>query len=607
MTKKMIILLAIIALYQVSFGSVRFSATTERTNLVIGEQIVVTATLVSNKALKGLAAPPLQSTEYYTVTNVSRNQHQSSSIQVVQGKMTQTVEITYLFYYHLTMKKAGRFTFPALTANIGGQRISSKLFHITVGKEAIKNDNLIVRIRINRKSLYKGEQAVLTAEVAQKLQAPVEVTTEGFMAIISTVEKTFGQTFSINRLFKDKVGQAQKRIKGELYKTYSLAFSIIPLKSGSITLPSIPFQFQELRQSQRGRRDLFDDFFGGSFFGGGIQRIGKTAFSNKLTLTVKSLPAPPSDFSGAVGTFSLNANLSEQSVPAGEAVTLSISLRGSTRPGNMGDITLRELDGFEVFTPEKHVYIDTTAKGITARKKYKYLIIPQQEGVQTVPAIQWTYFDPNRGAYNTATTENMTLTVTKGKKGAKAQTRYLTQEDIREVGRDIRYIKSSKKLVTQSTKPYTRAHFLILFPIPFLILLFSLLYRIQATVLRKDLHIQLSKKAYAVAQKRIVLLRKELPQTTFEKGIAKIAETVEQFISNRFGFPAVGKTLDELKTALASHKVDQAVTDMVVLFLEELDLYRFGGGGETDTNRLEKALDKTKQLIDDLSRKEKRV
>ena len=520
--------------------------------------------------------------------------------------MTQTKEITYLFYYHIALKKEGTFTFPSLEFKYGSESYKSKAFPITVGKEPVQTQNISVNVRLNKNRIYAGEQCILTFEVSRKPQAPVNLTTQGFVTVIDNLEKSFGKNFSINRLFTNKVAESQKRIKGVIYLTYSLSFSVIPLKAGSYSIASVPFEYMEIKQAQRKRRSFFDDFFNDPFFGRGIQQIPKTAYSNRLSVTVLPLPPQPGGFTGAVGTFSLNASVNENKIPAGDAVTLNIEMRGSTRPGNITDIKLPDMPDFEIFTPEKHTYVDTTAKGISTRKKYKYLVIPREEGEKTIPPITWTYFNPDKGAYKTLSTDQITITVTKGKKGKKRLTRYLTQEDIREVGRDIRYIKMPQKLKHQSSEPHKNLLFVFLFPIPFLIALFALLYRLQATVLKKDPSMILRRRALHKAKSALAKLNKEFSTTTSANAVSRIAEIIETYISHRFSFAAIGKTLDELKEELTKLDVDQSVTDTLVPYLEQLDIYRFSGSTPDKKVSLE-LLERAKLLIEKLKRKEKKA
>ena len=581
----------------------RFSVTTERTSVVIGEQIQINAILISDKELKSIQTPTLPKSPYYKHLKTTSNQSQSSNIQIINGRMTQNVEITYQFKYILSMLKEGKFIFPALTISHKGINQTSKPFPITVGKETAQTKHLSVYLKLNKKQLYIGEQTVLTIEIAKQQQAPVNVSSQGFMQVIQNLENAFGKSFSINKLFTTKVGQSRRSINGIPHEIFSLAFSIIPIKAGNYAVSPVPFDYVELRQLQKRSRDPFSDFFGSGFFGRNVQQVAKIAHSNKLSITVKALPASPQNFSGAVGSFSINSSVSQTSIPAGEAITLDISLRGNTRPGNIADIDIPDLDDFEVFTPEKHTYIDTSSIGISTRKKYKYLIIPNESGEKTIPAITWIYFDPTKGAYKTLATMPTTISVSKGKKSRGTQTRYLTQEDIREIGRDIRYIKTPSSIKHQSSEPHKNPLFFVIFPIPFLIAIFALLYRLQATVLKKNPSQILKKRAYQTALNTLTSLSNKYTDTIPDNALSSIADCVLTYISHKFDFSALGKTMDELKETLIDMNIEQSVTNALIPFLEDLDSFRFSGTS-TDKDTIHKTIEKSRTLIKNLEKKE---
>ena len=110
-----------------------------------------------------------------------------------------------------------------------------------------------------------------------------------------------------------------------MYRTVSLRYAIIPLAAGTTVVPAVPFSYVELHQvRQRGGDPFFNDFFGGAF-GGGVQQVQRTAFSNELTIHAKELPPPPAGFAGAIGKMSLTAAVTPAVVPAGEAATLNVS------------------------------------------------------------------------------------------------------------------------------------------------------------------------------------------------------------------------------------------------------------------------------------------
>ena len=592
-----------------SFGQISFTASTERTRIAMGEQVTVIAAFVTDRQIPGLAIPSVIPDNSFSLLRTNSQQSSSSSIQIVNGKTHQTNTITTSFFYYITPRKTGSFVFPSLSITLDGTTYKTKPIQFTVSDQPVSNPDIRIFLSLSHRTLYPGEQALLTFKVAQRAQAQGSTDVRnGFNDALKKIEEAFGKSFSLTRLFTNQVTSSSEQIDGERYNVFSLRFSLFPLAAGDYTIPAIPYEFQELKRSRRRSDPFFDDFFGGSIFGGGVQATARTAFSNPFSVTVKTLPAAPEGYTGAVGSFSLRASASPQEIPAGEAVTLKVSLRGNTRPGNIGDITVPSSDEYELFTPEKQVAVDTVGAGIATRKTYKYLLIPKNEGTLEIPSIVYYFFDPKSGTYKTAQSDPITITVIKGKGGKKEQTRYLTQEEIREIGRDIRYIKTNVSLKSQARYPYREPLFFLLFPLPLIFLVLALLYRFQST--RKELNVaqNLKNKALAAALKQISLLKKQHLSLDPNTILGKISTTIENYISHKFGFPATGRTLEELKSELLNSTSDtQTVADLTA-FIEQIDHYRFGGASLDDASRIS-LLEKAGTFLTGLergTRKEKR-
>ncbi len=553
----------------------------------MGEQAVVVATLVTDKVVRNIGIPPVDPGGAFTLLKTHSEQSSSSSIQIINGKASQRNEITTRFYYFIAPRQTGTFVFPSLSVNVEGTVYRTEPLAFTVTDQPVTNPDVRAFLTISAKTLYTGEQAVLTFKAAQRAQAQGSTDLRnGFNAALESIEKSFGSRFSLTRLFKNQVTTGSERIDGELYNVYSLRFLLFPLNTGTVSIQPIPFEYQELRRTRRRSiSPFFDDFFGDDFFGGGIQAVPKTVFTNPLTIEVKPLPPPPAGFSGAVGSFSIKASADPQSVPAGDAVTLKVILKGNSRPANMGDISIPQSDEYEIFTPEKQVVVDTTESGFSTKKTYKYLLIPKNEGTLTLAPIVFSYFDPKSSSYKTASSEPIVITVTKGKAEKKEQTRYLTQEEIREVGRDIRYIKTGVSLKHRSRYPYRNPVLFLLFPLPLLFFAFTLLYRFQSVRKERNVAVQLRNRALAEVQKQLKQIRKQGKALKPNEYLGRIAGIIENYISHKFGFPATGRTLEELKEELLRSTSDEKTVSDLTLFIEKLDEYRFGGKSLDETSR----------------------
>jgi len=559
-------------------GQVEFTVQPDRTALAAGESFMVTATIVSRKDLGSLKAPPLPASPDFDVVRTNQNQSRSSSIQIINGRTEQKTEITYMFYYTIAPKHMGSFTFPALDISIDGQSYRSQPFTVTVSKEPVQSASMVVRLSLSKKVLYNGEQAILTVRIGQKPGAPVQPTNEGFSAFVGALDKALQKRFSTARTTGDKLVRAQEQIDGVMYEVYRLQYSVFPLSAGEVTIEPVAFEYNELQRSQQRRfADPFDGFFGGGFFGGGVEARPRTVMSNALSVKVRSLPPPPPDFTGAIGRFTMEADVSPRQIPAGEAVTLKIAVRGNSRPSAIQDVVLPPLPGFEIFTPEKQSSIDTTANGLTCRKTWKYLLIPRAEGEVALPPVSWTYFDAESQAYRTLQSQPFTLSVTKGKDGPRAQTRYLTQEDIREIGRDIRYIKTPAKLVNRPVKPYRSVAVLLAYPLPLLLALFSLLYKVQSKQQAVNFALTLRKRAFADASRRIAALAKKAGRAAVMEFLGTVSDILDTYVTRKFGFAAAGMTRDDLHEALIGRGADAGVAQRLRDFQDSLDTHRFSG------------------------------
>jgi hypothetical protein len=76
--------------------------------------------------------------------------------------------------------------------------------------------------------------------------------------------------------------------------------------------------------------------------------------------------------------------------------------------------------------------------------------------------------------------------------------------------------------------------------------------------------------------KKIARINKQATQMKGDDFLGKIAECLESYISQKFGFSAVGKILVDLRQELSFQGVPDRLADDVVTFLERMDTFRFG-------------------------------
>ena len=133
----------------------------------------------------------------------------------------------------------------------------------------------------------------------------------------------------------------------------------------------------------------------------------KTLKTKSLKLTVQPLPeaGKPQHFSGAIGEYQISAQIARGWVEAGSAVTLSVRISGR---GNIKTVTAPKLPPIPgVIVNGPNLTEDSTSTSLA----YAYALIPTQRGALRIPAIEYTYFDPNRAVYATTQTAPIPISV----------------------------------------------------------------------------------------------------------------------------------------------------------------------------------------------------
>ncbi|MFW5960064.1 MAG: hypothetical protein ACOCSE_02970, partial [Chitinivibrionales bacterium] len=153
--------------------------------------------------------------------------------------------------------------------------------------------------------------------------------------------------------------------------------------------------------------------------------------------------------------------------------------------------------------------------------------------------------------------------------------RYLTKKEVLETGSDIRYIDTEINLKTKSRKPYTSPMLILLLPIPFIIFLFSLLYRFQSRHKERNAGRIIKNKSTRNAVKELTRIDKGKYRKDW---ISDVSNTLIRFLSESFSVNAFSMTTEELQSLINKKTGDQELSKKYCELLKRLDSERFGGG-----------------------------
>src|SRR5262249_5337746 len=216
--------------------------------------------------------------------------------------------------------------------------------------------------------------------------------------------------FTLNKLDANPE-QTRELIGGVPYTVVTWTSALSAVKAGNYPLNlDLPVMMTVREKSVR-RSDPFNDFFGddSAFDDSFFDNFFSNATQKPLALhtdgaTVKIEPLPtqgrPADFSGAVGQFDMNAEASANNGTTGDPLTLKINIEGRGNFDRVATNGLTNSSDWKTYKPNGK-FTPNDSAGLEGTKVFEQSIVPTKAGAQEIPAISFTYFDPETKRYGT--------------------------------------------------------------------------------------------------------------------------------------------------------------------------------------------------------------
>ena len=411
--------IAAIAVYMFAIAAAAapsVDATIEPQQIEVGESARLTI-LTSGSGTLSVTLPVVSGLEFRVVG-------QSRQIQIINGaKIESTSTIV-----RVTAEEAGVFTIPGLTptspplvlrvnpskgggsSSLLGNGPSPGLAPLVPGSSNANGIRLtpdgsaFVHLEIPKHEIYVGESVPVEVQVGMR---------DGFVASINGLPKLNSGDFTLNNLSRQPE-RAAKAIDGKPFTVYTWRSLLAAVKPGTYSLTfEAPLT---VRVRTRPQRDsMLDDLLGDPF----LQNIFGTTIPKNVTVTspaaaIKVLALPtqgrPPDFGGAVGTFKISADISSSKNTAGDPLTLRMHVNGA---GNFDRVESSMHGGgaqWKTYEP-KATFNAADPTGYRGEKIFEQPLIASQPGTHTIPALNFSYFDPGTRRYETAHSSPLNVTV----------------------------------------------------------------------------------------------------------------------------------------------------------------------------------------------------
>jgi hypothetical protein len=376
-------------------GAASFTASLDRDTITLGEQATLSLAFEGGSPghVPAPSVPGLQIAQAGTSQNMSW----------INGAMNATVTVSF----SVTPQRAGEFMIPALTADVNGQQLSTAPLKLIVSMAsapsavAVNSGSEVAFLKLNfpKQKIYSGEAIVA------RLELYLRDDVSGLNGFQLTSSPTDG--FSAGKTVELQNQRRRVQVGNRVYTEIPLAIPLTTVKTGALQLGPFTASCVVVLPSQNQGGDPFFR----QFFNQGEQKQVTLASE---TLNIESLPPPeqnkPANFTGVIGSFTMNATAGPTTVTVGDPITVRVQISGR---GTLDAITLPVQDAWQNFkTYPPTTKLETTDQfGFQGTKTFEQIISPQNSDVHELPALTFSFFNPEDGQYHTLTQSAVPLVV----------------------------------------------------------------------------------------------------------------------------------------------------------------------------------------------------
>lgn len=473
------------------------------------EEPAVTAVLATSETIVGQAVPleiKLTGARGATLPesiNVDgldiRYTGQSQSFEMRNFSTTYSV----LYSYLVLPLRPGSFIIPSQPVRVGSKVLKTPelTLHVadangrsgrnsgggnsgTIDPSQIAFCNLV----LGKTTAYVGEMIPAEVRLGFNTRTPVESLGNGV--------DLSGQGFTTQKIRDPR--QTIETIRGKTYQMFIFKTAISPVRPGKIDVGPIeskpvvriPQQMNRNRSQMRDPFNMvdpfFDPFFNDPFFQPALPRELHLK-SEMISLDVKPLPpnAPPS-FNGAIGNFTMSADVKPKAGQVGDPLTIVAKITGRGNFDRVAAPALEDENGWHKYPPSSQFKQDDDV-GLSGTKTFE-TVISANERKDKVPPVVFTYFDPAKEQYVTLRSEAVPVKI----EGGAAPTPTVAQASaapspsagetpiVAAKARDILYqMNELPARVEQFTPLYARREFWLAQLLPFAALIGYVLWQLR--------------------------------------------------------------------------------------------------------------------------------
>lgn len=567
-----------------SFAGVRITASAP-SSVAAGEQFKIEYTVNSDR-VSNFSNPNFGGLEVL----YGPAQSVQSSYQYINGRASHSSSTTLTFL--VIAEKPGTYTVSGGIVTAAGGKARANTLRIHVGKgggraSASQGRSMSSSVPVSSGSAHISGKDLFIAATASKTVVHEQ---EALLLTYKVYARMNVNLTQLNLKMPDLKGFHTQEIPlpqtkswkmeskgGRTYKTILWSqYVLFPQQTGNLTIPSISADGIITLPNQN--IDPLDAFFN---TGAAYREIKKTLVTPSIKVKVIPLPARPPKFSGAVGNFSITANVNRTTIPANEALNLKVIVSGMGNVKLMKNPEIRFPKEFETYDPKVSDKDQVNSGGVSGTRTFNYTIIPRQQGDFEIPSIEFCYFDLSSNSYKTIKTQAFKIHVTKGKKGTGTVKDF---EGNDEYNNDIYNINKGKAdYTTEPDNFFGSVGYYLWYILPFVLFVGLSVYFREKIAERSNLVLVRNKKANKQALKRLEKAQKLMIAGKSEDFYTEVASALWGYVSDKLNIPASELSRDNIENKLTQIHIDPNVSQRFLSTLDECEYARFAPGDKKET------------------------
>lgn len=547
--KNAMVLLHFLLLVLLSFSSIQaqsFTVQLSKSKVVANELFTLTYKLEGSESRpKFPDLSPLK---------IEGGPNTASNFVMINGKVSQNVSYSFV----LRAPKEGTYTIGPAKVDIGGKVLQTQSLKLTASKappvpktDDTKGIDIFILPRLSKEEVFVGERLTVTYELY----------TNQNIRDLDLAENPLFDGFGVE--VNGNLSQSPRSTTrdGVNYRVFNIRqFHLFPQHDGEINIPNLTFR--GVVSKAVNRSDPFSLF-------GVRQRTSRLITSAKVTVKVKPWPEPvPSDFSGLVGDYKLDASLDKTRLNTGETARLRVMITGEGNIRLQGVPKLNIPESFDLFDPEPREGVRVNAEGVNGQKVFDFLLAPREPGVFELPAVTVSVLNPETGNYERMTGNLPAMTV-----GGKALAGNVPSQISPQLEDDIRPLTIARP----SWRQPVSLLWLPLTGLPLVLLLFFgvWLKRKADIEARPETAIR---RSMAAARRQLAEAQKLLEAGDNNGFYTELRRTLWDYLENRLNLPGSSQTRQVLLEKLSERGVSQESQNQLVRIIDESEMALYAPG-----------------------------